>query len=88
MVTAAQELGSKGGKAKSPAKTAAARANAKRPRSKKPIPTMDMAYLLRACVLEFETERKRCELMGERFDCLQINGHDLVDVIKHNMGMA
>lgn len=33
---AAQELGRKGGQAKSPAKTAAARANAKKPRTRKP----------------------------------------------------
>lgn len=86
MVTA-QELGAKGGKAKSAAKTAAARANAKRPRSKKPMPTLDREYMLRMCVLEFETERRRCDLMGQSYDCLKIDGHDFVDVIKFNLGM-
>ena len=54
---------------------------------KKMIPTLPLSHLLRACLLDISSERYRCKLMGQTFECTKINGHDLDVVIRHNLGM-
>lgn len=83
MVTAS-EMGKKGGSVKSEAKTAAARKNASKPR-KKPMPEFDTLHLLKLAALELQTERRRLEMLGERYESLRINGHLLVDVLMHHI---
>jgi len=81
---AAKELGRKGGQAKSEAKTAAARANASKPR-KKPMPELPTKQLMHLAWLELKTERDRCAVVGERYGGLKINGHDLIDVMWNHL---
>lgn len=81
--TAAQELGKKGGQAKSEKKTLAARENAKKPR--KPMPEFQTKQLINLAWLELKTERDRCAVVGERYDGLKINGHDLIDILAHHL---
>jgi hypothetical protein len=83
---AAKILGAKGGKAKSEAKTIAARVNARKPRkNKKPIPLLDLIQLLKLSCLELSMDKHRCVALNIEYEGLKINGHDLPDVIKHNL---
>ena len=85
---AAKEMGRKGGKVTSEAKTLAARANARKPRTKKPIPELSTYALLRLAVMELRAERDRCAAIGERYDSLKLNGHDLIEVIDRHIKMT
>lgn len=82
---AAQELGKKGGQAKSEAKTEAARSNARKPRKPKPMPELPTKQLVHLAWLELKTERDRCAVVGERYDGLKINGHDLIEVLWNHL---
>lgn len=81
---AAKELGRKGGQAKSAAKTAAAKANASKPRKPKPMPELTTKQLMHLAWLELKTERDRCAMVGERYGGLKINGYDLIEVLLHH----
>ena len=74
-------LGKKGGSAKSPAKTKAARENASRPRKNKEMPTFAPLGLIKLAHLELEKERRRCEVVGEQFYPLFINGYSLNEIL-------
>lgn len=80
---AAVELGKKGGSVKSAAKTKACRENAKKPRKKK-MPEFTTEQLLGLARLELETSYGVIGGDQIKKDGLHINGHPLVDVIRHH----
>jgi hypothetical protein len=80
---AAKILGAKGGKAKSEAKTLAARRNASLPRKSKyhiqtnPVPNFNMRELLEYAAIMIEKNDA---------DMMYIDGHPLIDLIKAKTG--
>lgn len=87
MVTAS-EMGRKGGSVKSEAKAEAARQNARKPRARKPMPDLSDSELLRLAALELHTAERLAVARGERYESLKINGHAIVDVIWHHLGLS
>lgn len=83
---AAVELGKKGGAAKSEAKTKACRENARKPRKRK-MPEYATEQLLGLARLELETSYGVIGGDQIKKDGLHINGHPLVDVIRHHEAM-
>ena len=81
----AQELGKKGGQAKSASKALAARQNASKPRKPKPMPEFDSLQMLKLVYVELLTNRGLDISINEGKGGLRINGHHIADVLLHHI---